>query len=264
MYKRKGIKLLTITILAALMTSCSGYQKMIKSGDHDAIFAEAMRLYENGSYAKTLQLFDRIAVFVKGTDKEEPLNYYYAQCYYNMGDYLLASYYFRKYVRQYPISDKAEECAFLSALSKYKQSPNSSLDQTATRDAIQEMQIFINGYPNSPRVEECNEYIDEMRAKLEEKDYNIAMLYMRMEEYKAAMVCFNNILKDYPETDHKEEILYCMVKAGHNYAVNSVESKQKERFKQVVEDYQKFILTYPNSPYTREIEHFYKTALNHI
>ncbi|MBR5720636.1 MAG: outer membrane protein assembly factor BamD [Bacteroidales bacterium] len=261
MKKNKWWLLLVFAGVFTLFTSCTDYQKIMKSGDTDAIFAEAMRLYENGSYAKTLQLFDKIAVFVKGTDKEEPLSYYYAQCYYQTGEYTLASYYFKKYIRQYPFTERAEECAYLSALCKYYQSPVYSLDQTPTNEAIKEMQSFINNYPLSPKIEECNGYIDELWAKLEEKDFRIAMMYFKMEEYKAAIVCFKNILKDYPNTSHKEIILCNIVKAGYEYARNSVPLKQRERFKEMVENYQKFISTFPDSQYIKEIEHYYKIAV---
>ena len=264
----RHLKVLVFTaffmMFTLLFTSCGNYQKLLKSGDHDAIYEEAMRLYNNEAYSKTLQLFDKIAVFVKGTDKEEPLNYYYAQCYYKQHDYVLASYYFRKYTKLYPFSDRAEECAFLSALCKYYQSPSYSLDQTPTSEAINEMQNFINNYPSSSRIDECNAYIDEMRAKLEKKDYNIAMMYYKMDEYKAAIVCFKNILKDYPDTEHKEDIYFYIVKAGYNFAKNSVESKKSERFKEVIGNYQKFISLFPNSKYSKEAESFYKLALEYV
>ena len=257
-------KYLFISVLLIFMTSCSGYQKVLKSKDTDAIYNEAMRLYQNKSYSKALMLFDKVAVFVKGTDKEEPLNYHYAQCYYLSGDYVLANYYFRKYAKMYPFNERAEECSFLAALCNYKQSPVYTLDQKPTLEAITALQTFINSYPNSDKIEECNRYIDELRSKLEEKDFNIAMMYYRMEEYKAAIYCLKNVLKDYPETDRKEEIYSYIVKAGYDYAKNSVESKKQERFKEVIENYQKLVSAFPNSKYTEELEEVYKQAMKNI
>jgi outer membrane protein assembly factor BamD len=256
--KLKGLLLLTLGVM--LFTSCSEYNKILKSNDKELIYEEAMRLYENESYSRALQLFDRIAVHVKGTDKEAPLNYYYAQCYYLQYDYTLANYYFMKYAKQFPFSTQAEECYFLAALCKYKESSVYSLDPTPTNDAITQLQGFINYYPNSDKVEECNKYIDELRAKLEEKDYKIAMMYLRMEEYKAAVVCFNNILKDIPDTQHKEEILYNVVRAKYEYAKNSVSDKKAERYKEVIDAYYKFISLYPDSEYGRSVESYFKVA----
>ncbi|MDR2083928.1 MAG: outer membrane protein assembly factor BamD [Bacteroidales bacterium] len=256
----KYLIIISLTSFLLLVSSCSNYSKILKSDDKDLIYNEAMVQYEKGNYINALQLFDKILMLVKGTDKEEPVSYYYAQCYYEQGDYILANYYFRKYARQYIHSPRAEESAFLAAMCKYYQSSTYSLDPSPTTDAISELQAYINAYPNSDRIELCNSYIDELRAKLEEKDYQIALMYLRMDEYKAAVVCFENILKDFPDTKHREDIYYYLVKAKYEFAKNSVESKKTERFDDVYNAYTKFISNFPDSRYIAEIEQYNKAA----
>jgi outer membrane protein assembly factor BamD len=85
----------------------------------------------------------------------------------------------------------------MSAYCKYKESPSYSLDQTPTFEAINELQLFVNQYPESQKVARCNQLIDELRNKLEEKEYRIARMYFRMQEYKAAIVSYENVLKDF-------------------------------------------------------------------
>jgi len=132
----------------------------------------------------------------------EDLNYYYSYCYYYQRDYTLASYYFK---RSIPISRVCESGRSIvyGAYCNYQNSPEYSLDQSSTYEAIKDLQLFINIFPNSKRVSECNDLIDDLRAKLEYKDYRIARLYFRMGDYNAAITCYNNILKDYPETPHR-------------------------------------------------------------
>ncbi|MDD4142038.1 MAG: outer membrane protein assembly factor BamD [Bacteroidales bacterium] len=268
--KRKNIIIAFILLLSCVVTlpSCSntktGFTKLLKSDDRDLMFNEAVAYYEKGSYVKALQLFDRIAVLVKGTDKEEPLNYYYAQCYYEQSDYVLANYYFKRYVSQFPFSRRADECAYLAAICKYMESSSYSLDPTPTTEAISELQSYINTYPQSDKIEMCNVYIDELRNKLEEKDYQIALMYYKMEEYKASVVCFNNILKDYPSTTHREEIMYRIVCAQYEFAKNSVTDKKKDRFKDVVTSYQKFLSAFPESKYLSIVEDYYNLAKKNI
>ena len=103
--------------------------------------------------------------------------------------------------------------------------------------------------------------MDDFPKDLDQKQIYEIKICFKMEEYKAAIVCFKNILKDYPNTSHKEVILCNIVKAGYEYARNSVPLKQRERFKEMVENYQKFISTFPDSQYIKEIEHYYKIAV---
>jgi outer membrane protein assembly factor BamD len=160
---------------------------------------------------------------------------------------MLASYHFRNYALTFPKSDKTEECLFMSAYCKYLDSPDYNLDQTDTYQAIKQLQLFTDKYPKSKRIPECNELIDKLRLKLETKNYQLAKLYFKTENYKAAIYSFNNLLKDYPDTKNKEKGLFYILKANYLYASNSIESKRQERYNSTVKAYNTFISVFPLS-----------------
>ena len=97
---------------------------------------------------------------------------------YKLGDYYLSGFYFKRFIRQYPTSKNTEEAAFLSALCSVKNSPNYKLDQTETLNALDELQIFIDLYPNSNRIDSCNQIMDRLRGKLELKQFENSKLYI--------------------------------------------------------------------------------------
>lgn len=66
----------------------------------------------------------------------------------------------------------------MSVYSLYKTSPGYRLDQSNTEKAIDGFQLFVNTYPNSKRVEECNKLIDECRAKIEFKSFEAGSCIM--------------------------------------------------------------------------------------
>lgn len=254
--------IISVTIL---FVSCSEYEKVLKGSDYDKKYEMASNLYLKGKYIKALPLFEEvISIYSKLSEKGERSYYYLCYCHYNMGDYALASYYFKSYTRTYPTSDHVEECAFMGALCQVNSSPTSSLDQSSTYKAIDELQIFLNRYPNSDRKDTCNVIIDDLRDKLETKAYDNAILYYRMEDYQAASVAFENMLNDYPDTDYREELLFLDVKSKYNLAINSVEKKKKERFEETIKSYTKFVDNYPTSKRIREIEGMYKTSLSQL
>ena len=132
--------------------------------------------------------------------------YYYAFSHYCMGDYLMASYHFRTFVRTFPTSKHAEECGFMGAYCYFLESPRYSLDQTDTKNAIRELQGFILRFPGSTRLDSCNKLIDKLRDKLEKKNFEIAQQLFHMEDYRGAIVSFNNLLKEFPDTRYREKI----------------------------------------------------------
>jgi outer membrane protein assembly factor BamD len=170
---------------------------------------------------------------------------------------VLASYYFSRFAITFPRSEHAEEAAFMTAYCKYLDSPRSTLDQTITREAISEFQAFINRFPYGEKAKEATELIDELRLKLQEKDFNIADLYLKIEDFQAAIVTFRNVLKEYPDTEFKEEIMYKIVVAAYNYAEKSVQDKKQERFEVAEAAYFDFIALYPDSRYKDEINRLY-------
>ncbi|MEI6061315.1 MAG: outer membrane protein assembly factor BamD [Bacteroidota bacterium] len=239
-----------VLILSTLIMSCSSYQKLLKSSDNEVKYTKALEYYEKGDYLKSQQLFEQIQAFFKGTEKAEKIAYYNSYCYYKQKDYILAGYYFKSFATNFSTSVYAEESLYLSAYCSYLDSPRSSLDQTSTVEAISSLQVFISQYPKSNRLTDCNKLIEELRAKLEKKDIDIAMLYYRMSDYKASIVSMSNVLKDYPDTKSKELILYSLLQAKYQYAVNSVYEKRHERLNQALDSYDELVAGFPVGEYS--------------
>jgi outer membrane protein assembly factor BamD len=153
---------------------------------------------------------------------------------------------------------------YMNAYCYFLDSPVSSLDQEITYTAIKELQLFINMFSNSPRVEEANGLIDQLRAKLQRKDLDIANLYLKMRLYEAAIYSYNNILKEYADTDFKEEILFSILKANYYYAENSILSKQAERYQGTLDAYNELVFQYPETKYIKDAKNMNRIAQSKV
>ena len=262
MFRRSSFIFLLLAALA--FSSCSKYQKLLKSSDNELKYTKAIEYYDKGDFYHAQQLFDQIIVFFRGTEKAEKIAYFNAYCYYKQRDYILAGYYFNNFSGTYPTSQYLEECAFMSAYCSYLDSPVSSLDQTNTLAAISAMQLFINQYPNSQRIDQCNQIIDELRGKLEKKAFNIAMLYYRMDDYKAAIIALNNLLKEYPDTKEREKVLYSILDAKYKYAVNSISEKRHERLESAMESFNTIHTEYPSGKLSEQSLAIQKNLLKEL
>ena len=247
-----------LVLLVVVATGCSKYQKLLKSGDNEAKYAAAMDLYQAKDYYRALQLFQQLLNFYQGTEAGREMQFYYAYCYYHQKDYILASYYFKRFATTYPRSEEAEEAMFMSAYCYYLDSPKSSLDQTNTYTAINELSLFMDMFPFSDRVERCQELIAQLQDKLMVKDYNVANLYFKMEDYEAAIASYNNLLDDYPDTEFKEEVLFRILKSYYEFAAKSIKKKQEERFQNALDSYNELMFQFPETSYRREAQSIYK------
>lgn len=256
--------IVVLFLMVIVVSSCNKYQKILKKGDVELKYQTALKLYEKEDYITTLQFLDELIPLYRGSDKLSKLMYLYPYCYLKNGDYSVAAYHFKQYARLFQGSPEAEECDFMGAYCSYLESPPPSLEQTNTAIAISELQLFINKYPKSERIGKCNELIDELRAKMSKKDFDIAKLYFNIESYNAASIAFNNLIKDYPDTKYREEAFFYLVKNYYEYAVRSTDSKKKERFQKSIEAHKKLIENYPQSIYAKESESIAKMSQKQI
>ena len=254
-------KIIIAFVVVTLIGGCSEFSKVKKGTDLDKKYDLAVKYFDKGDFVKSSMLLEELMTLYKGTARGENVYYYYAQCTFEQGDYSLAQYYFKNFVKTYPLSTRAEECAYMNARCYYLSSPVYSLDQSDTKSAIREFQLFINQYPQSNRIKECNELIDKLREKLEKKSYENVKQYYRIGDYKASVVAFNSTLKDFPDSRYREELMFLIVKSNYLLAINSIESKKPERLKTTIDAYFKFIDTFQKSIYLKEAESVYSDAL---
>lgn len=228
-FKCKMKKILFLMLAAAMLLSCSEYQKALKSEDMALKYAAAEKKYNKKKYNKAIRLFEQMSASYKGKPSAEKMFYMFAQSYYKTEQYYLAGYGFESFVASYPKSEKVEEASFLSAKSYAELSPVYSLDQVDTDKAIEKFQLFIDRYPNSEYLKESNEIAKNLREKLEKKAFEIARNYNKISDHKSAMVALDNFIIDYPGTPYREKALYYKLDSAYQLAINSVPSKMEER-----------------------------------
>jgi outer membrane protein assembly factor BamD len=257
-------RLLPAFIAVLALFGCSEYNKVLKSNDPEYKFQKALEYYNNGECFKALPIFDELVPILRGTQRSEEAYYYLAYSHYCTREYYLANFYFKSFVKNFPASKFAEESLFMTAMCSYKISPEHSLDQTQTKLAIDEFQLFMNRYPQSSLRDSCNNMIGTLRLKLETKAFEIAKQYLKTEKYKAAHLAFENLLRDYPETRFREEAMFLQVKSDYLYAANSTPAKMRERHEATVKSYLTFVASYPKSKWLRDAENFYAKSYDYL
>jgi len=251
--------LLTLFVVALLTFGCkSEFETIRTSGDAALWLKKANEYYAAEEYQRAQTLYELSIAPYRGKAEAEQIAYRYAYTYYYTGQYVLASYYFKNFATTYGGSTLKEEADFMTAYSNYRLSPVYRLDQSYSVKAIEGFEEFANRYPNSERLNEANLLIDEMRAKMEIKDFESAKLYMDIGRYESAQQSFENVLKDYPETQRGEEIRYLMAKSQYEYATRSYITRQEERFSKDVELINSFLRRYPDSVHADELRDLLK------
>ncbi len=261
MFKKTSIYALIGLSCAFLMAGCGNtVSKVLKSTDNNYKLQEAYKMYDKGSYVDAQMVLDDVAPYFRGTTEGENIAWKYCNLYYELKEYIAASYAFKQFASTYANSPKAEDALFMVARCYTKLSPNPRLEQTNTVKAIEAYELFVNTYPNSVKVEECNREIDAMRVKLYQKAYMQAELYYKIRDFRSATHDFKNLLKNYPEAENAEQARYMIVLSNYELARNSVETKQLERYQETVAAYLDLVDRHPNGKFTKQAEKIFEQA----
>ena len=271
-------KYIVLALLSAgVFSSCGEYNKVLKSTDYEYKYEAAKSYFAKGQSSKAATILEELIPILKGTAYGEESLYMLAMTYFNQGDYVTASHYFNTYYTTYPRGTYTELARYNSGKALYLDTPEPKLDQSSTYKAIQELQMFMEYFPRSERRELAQNMIFELQDKLVEKEYLSAKLYYDLgsytgntvysstgNNYLAAIVTAQNILKDYPYTKLREELSILILRAKYDMAKESVIEKKEERMLETVDEYYAFKNEFPESKYMKEVENIYKDASKYI
>ena len=248
-----------LVILVLTLFSCSNYQKLLKSDDAELKYTKAVEYFNKGDFMRASTLFDAIATYYKGTDRSETVLNYMAKSYMGQKDYFSASEYYKTYVKTYPKGKYVIESKYMIGYCYYLDSPDPRLDQTSTYSAIAAFQEFLDVYPESDKVPDANRLLEELTNKLAYKAYLNANLYYNLgnylgNNYESAVISAQNALKKYPSTKYREELLMLILNSKYEQAMQSVDEKKVERYRNAIDEYYNYINEFPNGKFRKQAD----------
>ena len=120
---------------------------------------------------------------------------------------------FREFLTFYPTNQRADYAQYRLAYAYSQQMLAADRDQSATRDVIKELQVFLDRYPNSPLMPEASKLMREAKDRLSESSYRIGFTYYRMKWYVGAIDRFKEVLKEDPEYTHRDAVYFYLAES---------------------------------------------------
>jgi outer membrane protein assembly factor BamD len=126
---------------------------------------------------------------------------------------VLAGNEFREFLTFYPTNARADYAQFKLATSHYKQMRAPERDQSETKEAIKEFEVFFERYPNSPLMPEVRKHWREARDRLSEASYRVGLFYFRSRWYPGAIDRFQEVLKQDPAYTRRDAVYYYLAES---------------------------------------------------
>ncbi len=203
-------------------------------------FDRAMEYYNNGKYFKAQMALKRLTFSFPGQTFIDTAQFYLGKSLYELENYPEAVGEFRRLLTAYPSSPFADDALYHIAMCHYSQSPKYSLDQEETFDAIDEFSSFISRYPKSPLQDDAAAKLLELYDKLAKKMFKNGELYLKTHDYEQAVMYFEQVRDNYPNTEWARYALYYTGEALLGL----------ERDSDALETFQNFVMAFPEHKLT--------------
>ncbi len=247
------LSLAASTLAALLILSCSSSEVQVALSA-EARFDRGMKKFADGDYLEAISEFEIVKLQFPGSGVADKAQYYLAQSRFKREEYLLAAQEYQTLQRNMPASPLVPLAMYDVGLCYYMLSPSRALDQTYTLKAIDELQAFIEYNPKHELVKDAEEKIQELNTRLAGRMYDIADLYMKMDDYLAATIYYEQLIEKYHDTRYAEPALLGKVRA----------LVARKHYDEAKTDLDKFFEKYPDSTLKRDAESLRTEIDNHL
>lgn len=252
-----------ITLLVVL-SGCAGINNLLRSGKPDLIYSKAMEYYQQEKWSRASTLFEGVEHYYAGSSREDSISFFKARCKFKNRDYETASTLLDDFRRKFGRSAFIEDAEGMYALCFYYLAPGPSRDQTMTGQALIAINEFMSHYPESDQADNFHKINEELTQRLHDKAYLNAYTYYKIGRYKSAITALKNALKQFPESSHREQIMYLIVDSSYRFASNSVAEKQTDRYLSMLDSYLSFKEEFPESAHMKELDRMAAHAKDYL
>lgn len=112
---------------------------------------------------------------------------------------VLAANEYREFLGFYPTHKRAYYAQYKLGMTHFYQIKAAMRDQTETRDAIRELQIFVDKYPDSPLTADGKKALREAKDRLDDWDYGVGVQYYHLKWYPGAIGRLEPLIKADPD-----------------------------------------------------------------
>ncbi|MEM9445042.1 MAG: outer membrane protein assembly factor BamD [Verrucomicrobiota bacterium] len=112
---------------------------------------------------------------------------------------------YRTILDRYLNSSIADDAQYQIGYAWYKASSLPEYDQSAAQKSIEAFEDFAVKYPNSEKIIQAEEYMEELNGRQVQGAFNVAKFYETQKNYKAAYIYYNDVVQRSPESNEASE-----------------------------------------------------------
>jgi outer membrane protein assembly factor BamD len=185
-------------------------------------------------YSKPIETFQDIIDNYPYSEQAVLAHLAIGDAYFEQEKYEEAISYYRDFVELHPEHARVPYAMYQTVMSYYKQSRDSSRDQTATQEALTHLDRLLARFPNTQYGREGEALWRELRTRLGEHTMKVADYYFKNDEYGSAAERYRQLLDQYPGLGLDARALY---KLGVCYQRMNRSDEAQKIFQVILDNY---------------------------
>ena len=197
-------------------------------------YEKAIKYFNKAKYDRAKDEFDYIIMADPGSKLANESQYYIAESMFQLEEFAEASTAFDRYARFSPDYSKIEKSRYRICECAINSSNPYQRDQSQTLNALEQLQMFIDDFPESDFIPDAEDAILSTRLKLARKDYEVGRMYLKLEEYESALIYFQSVLNHYYDIPFADDarigIIFTHILNENHKGAQSYFNSQEGRF----------------------------------
>ncbi len=201
----------------------------------DIIFTRGKEYFDSGKWRKAIDVLSEYVYSYPYHDDIAGGTFMLAESYFKSEQFDLAAGEYRRIAQRFEDSEFAERAEIMIGESFLAASPRTDLEQRKTETALEYFRDFITYHPTSEFIDQAEDGINRCREKLAKKEFDTAKIYFKLKQPESVVLYADLIAEEYNGTSFVPEAMLLKGRA-YSEMLELVDSAVKV-FEEIIRDY---------------------------
>ncbi|WP_224984541.1 outer membrane protein assembly factor BamD [Geomonas agri] len=207
----RTLRFLGLCSLLTLLGACASAPAPVKSAE--TYFKEGEAAYASKHYEDAIAQFKKVKESYSNLELSAQAELKIADAHFDNGAFIEAAAAYEDFRKLHPTNEKAPYALYRLGLANYNQITGIDTDQTAVKNAVHYLEMFLAQYPGSEYAADAKAKLADCRDKQLAYENYVGHFYLRTKKYPSAIKRLNEALQRFPGQPRLADTLFYLEQA---------------------------------------------------
>ena len=195
-------------VVAVMFAGCAGSTAPVREKTSQEWYDEGTLKAGQQKYDEALGVFKEAAKGYRSADLDADIRIALGDSSFAKEEFSAAAEAYTEFLRLHPHNPRADYAQFKIALCWQKQMRSADRSPDEARKAAAAFEALLRGYPRSSLLGQGRDGLVVVRRRMAEHELSVAGFYRRKERYRAAIIRYELVVRDFADSGYADEALF--------------------------------------------------------